>query len=494
MSWKESFTNFFKKKEKRRYEGAAKTRRTSKWNSPSTDADGAMKASLVTLRNRSRDLVRNNPAAKAALDILTDEIVGEGIIGTIKHPDKRTQERLNRMFKDWAESKQPDFNGQSTLYGLQRLVVRSMLEGGETLVRSLTKRTGFPLEFQLMEGDHLPLHENQKLDSGGRISQGIEYNRNGKRVAYHLLDEHPGSNEVFFSQYTQTRVDADEIAHVFRIDRNGQSRGIPALSSVLVRLKDLDDYNDAEIVKQKIAACWAVFVEDVEGADLSDEDEIELLEKVEPGMIEVLPPGKQVRFANPPSVEGYKDFNSVNDRKIAKALGISYEAFTGDFSDTNFSSARMGHIKMQKTIKGWRKHTLKPLFLDFVAQKFLQMAFLMGENVTEANVHWTAPKTEMIDPTKEVPAARDAIRAGLTTLSEEIKKTGRDAVEVLEEWSEDAEILDEKGLFFDSDPRRINRGGSLQDNLVNDDPNDNNVDVSDKGDDDNDDSNDDEEN
>lgn len=171
---------------KRKYEGASIRRRTSNWNAPSSDADAALRASLSHLRNRSRDLVRNNPIAKGGIDVLTDEIVGEGIIGTIKHPDKKTSERLNKMFREWAESKQPDFNGQNTLYGLQRLVVRSALEGGETVVRSLAKRTGFPLEFQLMEGDHLPLYDNKELESGGKIRQGIEYNERGKRVAYHL--------------------------------------------------------------------------------------------------------------------------------------------------------------------------------------------------------------------------------------------------------------------------------------------------------------------
>ena len=121
---------------------------------------------------------------------------------------------------------------------------------------------------------------------------------------------------------------------------------------------------------------------------------------------------------------------------------------------------------------------LKPMFLDFVSRKFFQMAFLMGENVAEAKMIWTPPRTEMIDPTKEIPAARDAVRAGLSTLQEEVRKSGRNFDEVMEEWKESADKLDELSLFFDSDPRRINRGGSLQDNLVNDTTEDDNIDVS----------------
>jgi len=471
--------NLFIKKKERKYEGASLGRRLSKWNSPGTDADASLRGNLSHLRNRSRDLVRNNPVAAGALDSLVDEIVGEGIVGTIKHPDKKTQDRLNKQWRSWAESKQADFNGLQTFYGLQRLVVRSALEGGETIVKSLTKKSGFPLELQVLEGDHLSLFESKENSDGSRVYQGIEYNKKGKRIAYHLLDEHPGASTIFTNN-KQTRYSVDDIAHIFRVDRNGQSRGIPFLSPVLVRIKDLDDYNDAQVVRQKIAASWAAFITDYEAGDLDDTDEIELIEKIEPGMIEILPPGKDIKFGNPPSVEGYGEFNSVHLHHIAKALGISYELLTGDFSKTNYSSGRMGHLKTQKTIRTYRKHVLKPMFLDFVKAKFFQILFLQGENIKEATMQWTAPRTEMIDPTKEIPAARDSVRAGLSTLSSEIRKGGLDPDEVMKEWKEDADRLDKDDLFFDSDPRRINRGGSLQDNLVNEDPDDNNIDVSDK--------------
>jgi capsid protein len=69
----------------------------------------------------------------------------------------------------------------------------------------------------------------------------------------------------------------------------------------------------------------------------------------------------------------------------------------------------------------------------------------------------------MIDPVKETEASIDAIRGGVTTLSEEIRARGKNPDTVLKEWSEDAEKIDELGLALECDPRKVNRGGSLQD-------------------------------
>lgn len=456
----------FKGRNKRRYEGASKTKRISNWMTPATSADAALKGSITTLRNRSRDLTRNNPHAVRGVDVLVNNIVGKGIVGTIKHPDKIQQKNLNRQWKEWTEGKQIDFDGRSNLFGLQRLVVRSMLEGGECLARSRVKTSGFPLEFQLLEGDHLGLTDVRKLDGGNRIIHGIEFNEDGKRVAYHVLKEHPGNSSIFSNQ-EKVRIPVEEMAHIFKLNRIGQNRGVPELAPVMIKLNDLGDYTDAQIVRQKIAASFCVFIHDIEAGDLNDDDEKELIEKIEPGMIEILPPGKDVKFASPPGVDGYREFINVTLREVAVGLGISFEALTGDLSEVNFSSARMGWLEMGRTIDVWRWLVLKPLFLDFVAQKFLQMAFLTGENVTGAKVVWTPPKRDMIDPTKEVPAAIWSIRAGISTLSEEIKKTGRHPDEHLAELKEDFDLLDELGLVLDCDPRKVDKAGVQADVLTN---------------------------
>lgn len=443
----------------RKYEGAAVTKRTSGWRVNSANADSTIKASLTVLRNRARDLVRNNPHASRGVDVLVNNIVGKGIIGVVKHPNPDVALKLNTEFRKWADSKQCDFEGRHDLAGLQRLVVRSAIESGECLVRRLYKKSNFPLEFQILEGDYLDVTDTFKTSDEGRsVFQGIIF-QNGKRVGYRIFETHPGSYD-FVNGLNKIDVSADEIAHVYRVDRPGQNRGIPALSNVMIRLKDLDEYEDAHLVRQKIAACFSVFIYDTDASAISDE-EIEMVTKLEPGAIEILPPGKDIKLANPPGVEGYKDYMSVNLHSIAAGLGISYEALTNDLSQVNFSSGRMGWLEMSRTIDSWRFHVLKPCFLDFVAAQWLKAAFFkFGDVANEASIVWTMPKREMIDPTKEIPATVEAIRGGLLSLSDAVKQSGKNPDDHFAELAEDNTKLDSLKLILDSDARYTTKAGN----------------------------------
>jgi len=56
------------------------------------------------------------------------------------------------------------------------------------------------------------------------------------------------------------RVPADEIAHVFLALRPGQVRGVPELSTVLLRLKSLDNFDDAVLFRQEVSNLFAGFI------------------------------------------------------------------------------------------------------------------------------------------------------------------------------------------------------------------------------------------
>ena len=61
-----------------RYDGAAAGRRSHGWYAASTDANVELMGSLIWLRNRSRDLIRNNPYAARAVEELAGNVVGNG--------------------------------------------------------------------------------------------------------------------------------------------------------------------------------------------------------------------------------------------------------------------------------------------------------------------------------------------------------------------------------------------------------------------------------
>lgn len=458
--------NIFKTKKikSRKYEGASKSKRTSGWCTGFGDSNTQIAASLPTLRERSRDLRRNNAFAHKGIELITNNVVGKGISTRISGPNSAF---LQQQWNLWTKS--CDYDGRLNLAGIQRLLMDSTTESGEVLIRKRYVNDNFPIQYQVLESDFLSTSElDGKTQSGNTIIQGVEFGANGKRVGYHLYQTHPGSIVTTVTSLKTNLIPADQVYHIFKAERPGQVRGVPWLAPIMIKLRDLEDFEDAQLMRQKIAAMFTAFVHDI-NAEVECEDTSDFGESMEPGIIEELPPGKTVTFANPPSVENYKEFTSAVKHAIAAGLGVSYEALTGDLSEVNFSSARMGWIEMGRNITSWRENILINQFLDGVVEDFKAMMELKGVRIADT-VKFThiPPKREMIDPTKEIPATIQAIRAGLTTLSDEISALGQDPEVVLQKLKDDQDKTDALGLKLKSNPKYTSDNGKMQDELQED--------------------------
>lgn len=458
--------NPFSKVSKRKYEGASKSKRMKNWFTTNSSANTEISGSLETLRNRSRDLVRNNPFASRGIQAISTNVVGKGIQTQFRSTnEKQITNPAELVWKSWTQNKEFDFDGRYDIFGMQRIIMRSTAESGEVLIRKrYNKKLNFQLQYQILESDFLDHSKNQAgAGEGNTIIQGIEFNKQGKRVAYWLYEYHPGGYDESFRglSLVSNRVPAEDIIHIFRQDRPGQARGLPWLSPVIVRLKDLDDYEDAQLMRQKIAACFTAFVQDI-SSDFSDDntDELsdDLSERLEPGQIEFLPTGKTVQFANPPELQNYDQFTKNVLRAIAAGLGVSYEVLTGDLSMVNFSSARMGWIEFMRNLEVWRKEIIMASFLDEVVNDFKKVSSIQGKDFSQYTAVHTPPRREMIDPTKEINAAQDAIRNGLSTWSEELMALGKDPGEHFAQFKKDQDLIDSLGLKLDSDARIAKAG------------------------------------
>lgn len=326
----------------RHYEAASVGRRTEGWSRRGTDANAAASgATLLYLRAQARDLVRNNPWARKGLRRIVGNTVGWGIR---PKPTGRGADRIMALWKLWAETTQCDSAGRLTMYGLQRLAMRTIAESGEVLIRRRWRRPedglAVPMQLQILEPDHLDSSRDGMIGvQGGPIIQGVEFDAIGRRVAYWMFDQHPGGL-VTPQIPASRRIPADGVLHVYDQERAGQVRGPSWFASVDVRLHDFAEFEDATIVKQKIAACLAVLVSDIDGgpgAGLlgqagTDASSGKPTDMLEPGMIVSLQPGKNVTVANPPAATDHQSFSATSLRGVAAGLPcITYEDLTGDF-------------------------------------------------------------------------------------------------------------------------------------------------------------------
>lgn len=442
---------------------AAKDFRTSDWTSAAkTSANEEVKAAQKKIRERSRDLGRNNPYAVRAFNVITANTVGAGIVANISVPgnDPKTEE-LRILWKLWSESTACDAAKRSNFYGMQAQIMRSTAESGE----GLAVRTGLIPDtgpvIRVLESDYIN-SDDDKPENG--TVQGIGFDSKGLRSKYMLFATHPGDKGATGSVKA---IPAADVAHVYRQDRPGQVRGMPWTASIIEALKDFDDYQRATLIGRKIAACFAAFIttngsdSGLSAADLKTKREAEM--SLNPAQVRYLDGGESIQFATPPAVSGYAEFTRESLRAVAAGLGVSYEALTGDYSQSNYSSSRMGHLEFRRNIEDWRWNMLIPQFCEPTFTWFKEWACVVaGVDPLLVTVEWVPPAYEMIDPTKDISAIRYAIRSGLLTLPQAIRAQGYDPDTQLKEIQATNLKLDAMEIALDVDPRKMSQIGFAQ--------------------------------
>ncbi len=429
------------------YEGARKDRRTAGWRTASSETQAPL-AELKTLKIRSRDLYRNNPLAFRAHNSNANNTVGIGIVPAI------TDTKLKEVWKEWALDVRADFDENLNFFGIQALVMRTISMHGEVLVlRIRTKdKDRVPLELKVISTKYLDNHKMNPKYAGGKVNQGIEYNSKGKKVGYWIFASDPESGIVVESEFWRK----EDVIHLFIQDEPEQTRGIPLGTPSMMRLRDFDDYTDAQLMRQKVAACFSIFITKTD-ADLSgvEDEEFDRVDKVEPGIIQHLEPGKEVTFASPPPAEGFSEYSRSMLTSTAVGFGQTYENVTGDLSNVNYSSGRMGWIEFQRNVEAWQNHVIVPKLCATVWTWFVDAAVLLGSlpKSTPLLIEWTVPGRKMIDPVKEIRGMVEQVRAGLMSWQEAVRKLGFSPEEVLAELKQSAEMFDAAGVKPYSDPR-----------------------------------------
>jgi lambda family phage portal protein len=455
------------------YDGAKSGRRTGGWITAGGDANTEVGASLINLRNRSRDLLRNNPYATKAIAELVGNTVGTGIVPQAKTGYVALDNLIDAEWPFFAENCDP--GGQLDYYGMQSLIVRTTAESGDGIVRFRGRRAGdnfrVPLQLQVLEGDYLDVARTMGTATG-HVIQGVQFNLFGQREAYWLYNYHPGGVYMLNPRggILSQAVPASEVMHTYNILRPGQVRGVPWLAPVMLALRDLDDYRDAERMRKKTEACLAGIVTRNEGsgglpigAKSTDPKTGNTLERMYPGMIEYLKPGEDIKFNAPHSTGGYREYLTTELQGIGAGVDVPYELLSGDLSLVNYSSYRAGMLGFRNAIEAFRWLTLIPMFCRPTWRRFIDTLVLLRKlPQAEYGVQWTAPKFESVDPLKDAMAELKKIRTGTLTLTEAILQNGYDPEKQLAEIERINGLLDDKGIILDCDPRNVSDKGVEQ--------------------------------
>lgn len=469
---------------KRMYGGATFDRLTTDWLASATSQDSETYSSLRALRNRSRQLCRDNDYAKNAIRSIKNNVIGRGIRMQAKvklqRGDKLNEnlnEQIEREWRRWCRAQRCDVAGKLSFEDIERMAMGGVAESGEIFVRLVRQKFGdsrVPLGLEMIEADQCMEWRNG-YNGDNQMRMGVEMDQWKRPVAYWFFPNHPG--DFMFQMNNPAkwiRLVADEVIHLGIADRPNQTRYIPWFHSALRRLHQMEGYEESEVVSARATASLMGFLETEEPADEDDDgtQDGQIVDEFSPGMIRKLAAGEKFNAFNPQRPTGVFDpFMRAMLRGVAAGVGVSYETLSKDYSQSNYSSSRLALNDDRDT---WRvlQHWVIRDFHRRVFAEWLDMAVLSGvidipdyyakRDDYLDQIHWQPRGWSWVDPEKEVNAAKTSVRAGFETVESIIEQNGGDFEEVMERRKREVELFKEAKLVFDTDPSQVDNKGAGQ--------------------------------
>lgn len=415
-------------------------------------SSGVVHQSAATVAARAAHFVLNDPRGARIVETLVANIVGTGIKPRALHPSETVRAKLHREWTAWTD--RADAEGRGDAYHLQSLAVRDLVTFGEALFLFGNDASGTPT-LRRLHPEQLDRSITRRLDGGGAVVQGVEFDASGRIVAHHIRPAMPGDPLAGLA-LAPVRVPASDVLHLFRPLMPGQVRGLSWFAPVLLPAKELDALLDALLMRSKIAAMHVGVVTTTDGT-VSYEGEqagAALDVTLEPGSMPVLPPGHDITFMDVPSNDGASALLVETLRSIAVGVGITYEQLSGDYSKVNYSSERSAKLEFRRFVEGIQHHLMvfgfcRPTWNRFIRWQVLTGAVPASAYLADASAFgakWLPPAWPWVDPQNEATAAEVALRNHLRSRAEIIAERGYDAEDVDAEIAADRARLAALGL------------------------------------------------
>ena len=442
------------------FEGGMSSRRLKTFMASRAHVNTMIQAAGQDMTARARYLIRNNGYAANAVESFASNAVGTGIKPSLNIQAPELKNKIQHLWATWTD--EADSEWLTDFYGLQRRAAREIFIAGEVFFRFRPRRLDdgllVPLQLQMLSSEMLPML-NVPAENGNVIRQGIEFDRIGHRAAYHFLRRHPGDVTETGLAGETVRVPASSVLHIVDPVDAGQLRGVSKFAPAVVKLFLLDQYDDAELDRKKVAAMFAGFVRRPEREfDNSGEMDAqgEPLLPLEPGQLQFLDDGEDITFSQPSDVGGnYEAFQYRTLLQVAAALGLPYANLTADMLKANYSNTRAALLEFRRRVEAFQHSVLVYQLCRPVWARWMDLAVLSGaldipdyaQNRRDyLSVDWLPPRWDWVDPLKDIKAEIMAIEAKLKSRTQAVAERGYDAAQVDQEIAEDQEREERLGI------------------------------------------------
>lgn len=501
------------------YEGAERFQNLANWDPIIAPANREIVPEKMTLDARGRDILRNDAYVAGGSTLRKDHIVGATYMLNSK-PESRVlfgredldweteyQEEVEQKFALWSDSETRwvDSARINTFSELIRLAIGVHTAGGEVLgIADWSADDGRPFRTSLQMIDPDRLSNPNHRDYLPNIEGGVERDRRGAPIAYHILDRHPRDWQARSLTHHWTRVPAwhpsvrrrPNVLHIFEQLRPDQARGVSAMVSALSEMRMTKKFRAVELQRAVVAATYAASIEsDLPAGDVyaqmgggdanpslkwaasylqqvGEYNGANTALRMDGVKIPVLMPGTHLKIQAPSQEAPLgADFEVSLLRHIAASLGLSYEQLSRDFSRTNYSSARAAMGETRVHLRALKKRVADRV-ANFVYRLWLEEAFARSliESAKRRNqpsfweglnadaycaAEWIGAGQGQIDPLKETQAAALRLRSGLSTQEIEIAQIhGADWRRILRQNARELALSKQLGLpsIYETEP------------------------------------------
>lgn len=449
--------------------GASHSKRALKgFNATSGSPERDIDANNKTLRQRSRALYMAAPIATSAIKTSRTNVIGTGlrllanvdaeVLGMSTEQTADLNKQIEREFRLWASRKQNcDASGMNNFYAMQQLALQSWLMSGDVFAvvqhRSTNTMQPYGLRIQLVEADRVctPGSGATGLSStttgynrknGNIIYDGVEVDKNGLAVAYHIRNNYP---DQFITAKTVewnrvraygNRTGMPQVLHIMEAERPGQYRGVPYLAQVIEPLLQTRRYTESEIMAAMVESYFTAWIttnsdaseypfNEVE-SDIPEPEKNENEYEMGPGTVHVLEDGENITFGDPKRpASGFSNFMRVLAEQMGAALEIPADLLLKSFN-ASYSASRAALLESWKAFFMRREWFVddfcKPVYELWMAEAVARgrinaPGFFTDPILRDAYLasEWVGPSQGQLDPTKEVKAEILAVQNGFST-------------------------------------------------------------------------------
>lgn len=449
---------------RRNYDAGAVNRFNNRWNAAWGSGELVDKPYRQRLFLIARDMERNNDIAKSIINPFERNVVGLGINVQAKTDDDSMNQELEAVWAEWCEQANCDVSGQLTFTEIERMNIRRIIVDGDVAVVKIydPKAKFIPFRLQLIEADMFDTTLIENRANGNRIYSGVEVDATLRPVAYWFRQS---TLDNYLYNVKSVRIPAEQVIHLFTKQRVTQVRGISLLASSIESIQDIGDYLEAERVKARISACFAMFIETTPSGlagrigQMPQDYRKQRRDYLEPGMMEYLLPGESMNVASPSGINtSTRDFVQTNYRITSAGQGLSYESTSRDVSQVSYSSARHSALEDRRTYQPVQQWLIDHFCRD-VYKEVITAAVLCGRldipdfftNQRKYLKHkWLPPGWDWVDPLKDVMASKIEYALGLTTLEQLCAERGKDYKDIIVQQAKERELLRKNGINIDA--------------------------------------------